>query len=792
MSHNRRFVFSVKLLVLCGICIGTWLLYVELSNKNNALTVYNEREHLAMPSKQWMEFNNFLDGTFQARSFYPYWVSGNEYVYMNNTGAIYKVNIGTNVETEILNGDPWSNTEKPFSWKISADQNYLAIFYMKTDGYADYVRTFSCDIYDLLTGTKQILPDFPTKNLQKFQWSPTGHDFSYVYEFNVYLYKNTFLIHHQITSDGDEQMVFNGIADFLHWIEITDDDSLMWWSPDSQYLAYATIKQTDVFAVEFSVYNNYQYPEMIRYPYPKPGTPIPTTTITVVDLSTLSLTQLITSNFSSWSDGYYLNSVTWRGNNVLSPTWKNRISNEAVVENCATPMFNCSHVSGMTSKSTTGWLGHYKVAHIIPTNNDNVYMTVRSLDGYQHITVFYVKENKDDWRTSGEFEVTDTNEGYSPIYFYDEINNWIYFTSTELENKPGTALPRIRHMWRVKGSGSDKNRSCISCQLNEMFPDRCNWVTPSFSKDGSYVVINCGGSGNAAPVSTLHMRNSSGDYEFVRVVEGNEELIQTLNDFYFRERIYGNLTLEGIPGEWFYMLHLPPNFNESRKYPMLVQVYSGPAYQQVRERFEVSWKDYVSSAHDVIVMSFDGRGTGYRGDEIMHQVYKKLGQYEPQDQIAAARKLATENQFIDKSKIAIWGWSYGGYTTSRTIGEDSDNVFKCGFAVAPVTKWEYYHTIWTEKYMQQPKDNPDGYTKGSALQGIENFRTHHFNLFHGTKDENVHFQNSAQLSKYLIEGDVKFGAFFAADDDHSMSRVNNDYRNVYKQLTRQMDICFNL
>nr|XP_026692095.1 prolyl endopeptidase FAP-like isoform X3 [Ciona intestinalis] len=777
MSYNRSFTVSFKLFVFFGICTGIWLLYVELSNKNNALAVYNERddtEHLAMPSKQWMEFNDFLEGTFQARSFYPYWVSGNEYVYMNSTAAINKVNIGTNVETAILNGEPWSNTEKPFSWKISADQNYLAIFYMKTDGYADYVRTFSCDIYNLLNGTKQILPDFPTENLQKFQWSPTGHDFSYVYEFNVYLYKNTFLNHHQITNDGDEQMVFNGIADFLHWIEITEDDSLMWWSPDSQYLAYATIKQTNVFAVEFSVYNNYQYPEMIRYPYPKPGTPIPTTTVTVVDLSNLSLTQLKTLNFSSWSDGYYLNSVTWRGNHILSPTWKNRISNEAVVENCETPMFNCSYVSGMTSKSTTGWLGHYKVAHIIPTNNDNVYITVRSLDGYQHITVFYVKENKDDWRTSGEFEVTDTNEGYSPIYFYDEINDWIYFTSTELESKPGTALPRIRHIWRVKGSGSDKNRSCISCHLNEIFPDRCNWVTPSFSRDGSYVVINCGGSGNAAPVSTLHMRNSSGDYEFVGVVEGNEELIQTLN--------------EGIPGEWFYMLHLPPNFNESKKYPMLVQVYSGPAYQQVRDRFEVSWKDYVSSARDVIVMSFDGRGTGYRGDKIMHQVYKKLGQYEPHDQIAAARKLATENQFIDQSKIAIWGWSYGGYT----IGEDADNVFKCGFAVAPVTKWEYYHTIWTEKYMQQPKDNPDGYAKGSALQGIENFRTHHFNLFHGTKDENVHFQNSAQLSKYLIDGDVKFGAFFAADDDHSMSRVNNGYRNIYKQLTRQMDLCFNL
>nr|XP_018666654.1 dipeptidyl peptidase 4-like isoform X1 [Ciona intestinalis] len=791
MNINRVIFAAV---CFTGTFIGTWLLFVQMPGKDNPseVKVKHERDVKEMPNKQWMEFDDFLDGTFRANSFYPRWVSGSEYVYKNDTGAIYKFDVDTNVATEILNGDPWTNTEKPFSWTISADQNYLAIFYMQTDGYAHYVRTFSCDIYEMSTGTKQNLPELPKENLQKFQWSASGHDFSYVYEFNIYLYKNSFLDHHQITSNGNEQMVFNGIADWLFSVEITDDDSLMWWSPDSQYLAYATIYQTDVLPFEFAVYNNYQYPEMIKFPYPKPGTPIPFTSISVLDLNTMIVTDLTTSDFSSWSDGYYLNSVTWRGNSILSPLWKNRISNEAVVENCGKPDFNCSHVSEMMSKSTTGWLGHYKVAHIIPTNNEEVYLTVRSLDGFPHISVFNVNDNKDDWRTSGDFEVTDTSSGYSPIYFYDEINDWIYFTSTELESKPSAGLPRIRHMWRVKGSGSDKTRFCITCSLNTMFMDRCNWVTPSFSVDGSHVVINCGGSGNAAPLSTLHKRNAGGDFDFVRVVEGNEDLVKTLNDYYFRERIYGNLTLPGISGEWFYMLQLPPNFDESKKYPMLVQVYSGPAYQEVEDRFGVSWKDYVSSARDVIVMSFDGRGTGFRGDEIMHQVYRKLGQYEPHDQIAAAKKLANENSFIDETRMAIWGWSYGGYATSRTIGEDVNNVFKCGFAVAPVTKWEYYHTIYTERYMQQPKDNPDGYEKSTTLQGIESFRSHHYNLFHGTRDENVHFQNSAQLSKYLIEGDVKFGAFFAADDDHSMSRVDNGYKNIYKLLTRQMEICFNL
>uniref|UniRef100_H2YFY4 Uncharacterized protein n=1 Tax=Ciona savignyi TaxID=51511 RepID=H2YFY4_CIOSA len=612
--------------------------------------------------------------------------------------------------------------------------------------------------------------------IQKLQWSTSGHDLSYVYGFNVYIYKVGSVNELLLTSDGDEQLVFNGISDWLFSVEITDDDSLMWWSPDSRYMAYATIKQENVTQFEFAVYNNYQYPEMIKLPYPKPGTPIPRTSITYMCyVKTIIILSEFwnTKDFSTWADGYYLNSVTWRGNSTLSPLWKNRISNEAVVEDCSPPDFTCTHVSEMRSTSTTGWLGHYKVSHVFPTNNDEIYMTVRSNNGFPHVAVFNVTSNKYDWRTSGDFEVSNLER----------------FASGQFSYYQGMGLPRIRHLWRVKGFGADKRRNCITCDLDK---NRCNWVTPSFSTDGTFVVINCGGSGNAPPISELHKRNAKGDYEFFELVEDNADLVNTLNEYYFRDRIYGSLNLPGVNGEWFYMLQLPPNFDENKKYPLLVQVYSGPGYQEVEERFGVSWKDYISSARDVVVMSFDGRGTGFRGDNIMHMVYKKLGQYEPLDQIAAAKFIANDKAYIDETRLAVWGWSYGGYATSRVIGEDVENVFKCGFAVAPVTKWEYYHTIYTERYMLQPKNNLEGYSKSTTLQGIDSFRSHHFNLFHGTRDENVHFQNSAQLSKFLIAGDVRFGAFFAADDDHGMNRVPNNYRNIYKMLTRELEICFEL
>ncbi|CAK8692165.1 unnamed protein product [Clavelina lepadiformis] len=786
---------KAKILLLATTCIAVFALFLLISTPGSfspKLVQWKKRDITSKTNegKQWMQFDDFLNGKFRAKSFYPNWVSGNEYITTKSDGSLVKVNIETDDETEFLSS---KNLPESYDWwLVSADQLFVAFGIDTIDGYAHYVRTCSVLFYNVPTGSPTVQPNFPSDGIQKFKWSPMGHKFVFISGFNVHLVTDPFASQAtKITHNGDEHLMFNGISDWLFSVEITDDDALLWWSGDGSYLAFATINQTGVTQFEFSVYNHAQYPEMIQLPYPKPGTTIPSTTVTVVDVASKDMFPLSPNVSTTWN-GYYLNSAEWSGNNTFMPTWKNRIENEAIVEQCNAPNFTCSHGSKMETNSGTGWVGHYKVSHIYPVPSSNKYLTVQSNNQYPHVALINVDTDEIDWRTTGSFEVTDTGYGYTSIYYYDETFDWVYFTSTEMVDSEGQGLPRIRHMWRVKGHGTDVKRTCITCTLNEDFKDRCNWVTPSFSKDGSFVVINCGGTANGVPVSTLHKRNDAGDFEFVRVAENNTALQSTLSDYYFRERIYGTIKLPDVDGDWYYTLHLPPNFDSNKKYPMLVQVYSGPAFQEVEERFSVSWKDYVSSSLNVIVMSFDGRGTGFRGDKIMHMVYKKLGQYEPADQIAAARIVSDENSYIDKSKTAIWGWSYGGYATSRVIGEDSENVYKCGFSVAPVTKWELYHTIYTERYMQEPKDNENGYSMSTALQNPENFAKHRYALFHGTRDENVHFQNSALLSKFLIKNDVDFRAFFAADDDHGMNRVPNNYRNIYKMLTNQMQICFDM
>jgi len=796
MKIKSRIVFgaiALNLLLAISVLL-VYLHYEDTSVVHNRVerSIEAEAEERAGPAKQEIQFDDWYNGVFRYRTLYPSWITGSEYASRNSDGSLVLKNVETEAETELLAGEAWTGTNNPVDWTVSPDLKYAIIIHDAVDGYAHYVRTFSCDFYDLTTGNKIEIPGFPTEGIQKLKWAITGHSFSLVYGFNVWVVSDWTTPPTQVTFDGDEQLVFNGITDWLFSVEITDDDALMWWSPDGSYIAIGVIRQDGVENFEMPIFDDpetNQYPRVAKFPYPKPGTTLPVTSILMYNVNTqTSKTLLPSDTVRMWGD-YYLNHANWRGPNVFNPVWKNRIQNKAVSDNCDSGNnFFCDHGSTQELTSTDGWVGHYKGNHNFPTADESIYFTVDSYNGFPHIQRVDTSGDTVEWRTSGKFEVTDTGSGYEAIHFYDETFDWVYYSSTEIEENRGHGLPRIRNVWRVKGTGNDKARQCLTCGLQD-----CNWNNPSFSPGGEYIVMNCGGTANVVPKTTLHKRNSQGDYDFLRVLYDNSELETTINNYYFREQTFGSIELPGVDGyEWYYTMWKPENFNPNKKYPLLVEVYSGPGYQKAVDRFTFSWRDYVASSLDVIVMAFDGRGTGYRGDEIMHMVYKKLGQYEPIDQIDAARIVAEQNSFIDPSRKAIWGWSYGGYATTRTIEEDKNNVYRCGFAVAPVNDWKYYHAIYTEKFMQTPNDNEVGYDMSSNLRDVTNVRTHWYNMFHGTRDENVHFQNSAQLSKKLISENIDFGAWYSADDDHGMGNNPNNYRTIYKMLTRKMKRCFHL
>uniref|UniRef100_A0A671YNK4 Dipeptidyl-peptidase 4 n=1 Tax=Sparus aurata TaxID=8175 RepID=A0A671YNK4_SPAAU len=236
----------------------------------------------------------------------------------------------------------------------------------------------------------------------------------------------------------------------------------------------------------------------------------------------------------------------------------------------------------------------------------------------------------------------------------------------------------------------------------------------------------------------------------------------------------------------WYQMYLPPGFDKSKKYPLLIDVYGGPCSQKADYIYRVGWSTYLASTEKIIVASFDGRGSGFQGDKLMHAIYKRLGTYEVEDQIRAAREFI-DMGFIDKDRVAIWGWSYGGYVTSMVLGAGS-GVFKCGMAVAPVSKWDYYDSIYTERYMMQPKENKAFYENSTVTERAKKFHSVQYLLVHGTADDNVHFQQAAEISEALVEEQVDFEAMWYTDKDHGLGGAA--YQHLYNHMTHFLQRCF--
>uniref|UniRef100_A0A8C4V3C9 Fibroblast activation protein alpha n=1 Tax=Falco tinnunculus TaxID=100819 RepID=A0A8C4V3C9_FALTI len=328
---------------------------------------------------------------------------------------------------------------------------------------------------------------------------------------------------------------------------------------------------------------------------------------------------------------------------------------------------------------------------------------------------------------------------------------------------------------RISIGSKPIRKQCITCNLRK---ERCQYYTARFSERSKYYALICYGMYSMGHFFYLELR----------VLEDNWELQSALQEIKLPKEEIKKLEVDGIT-LWYKML-LPPQFDRTKKYPLLIQVYGGPCSQNVKETFSISWITYLASKEEIIVALVDGRGTAYQGDKILHAVYRRLGVYEVEDQISAVKKFI-EMGFIDEKRIAIWGWSYGGYVTSLALGSGS-GVFKCGMAVAPVSSWEYYASIYTERFMGLPveSDNLEHYKNSTVMARAKNFQNVEYLLIHGTADDNVHFQNSAQIAKALVNAQVDFQAMWYTDQNHGIPGLSS--KHLYTHMTHFLKQCFSL
>uniref|UniRef100_A0A669C269 Uncharacterized protein n=1 Tax=Oreochromis niloticus TaxID=8128 RepID=A0A669C269_ORENI len=599
-----------------------------------------------------------------------------------------------------------------YDYQLSADRRYVAFM----SNYSKLWRhsfTASYSLYDRESDTFITPSDIPDK-VQYFAWAPEGNKLAFVWNNNVYIKTSPNSPSQQVTFNGKENKILNGIPDWVYEEEMFSSNQGLWWSPGGKNLAYAEFNDTGVRTIEYSWYGENQYPSTVSIPYPKPGTPNPTVKLFVVDTDNATKISEVVVQDSFGSVEHYLSTVTWVTDERLAVQWLKRVQNHLIIQ-----IYN---FNGFTWNTYEG-----------------------------NATAI----------TSGKWEVID---------ILKVTTDSVYFSSNEEGGKPGG---RNVYKW------TQQETKCLTCNLRE----NCQYNSAYFSHNASYYRMSCSGPGTPF-YSLMDNINNRGKLQYAseqKVLEDNKEFVSMISGIQMPTMRRGTIKLD----LWYQMI-LPPGFDESKKYPLLIDVYAGPCSQKVNYVYRVNWSTYLASTEKIIVASFDGRGSGYQGDKLMYEIYKSLGTKEVEDQITAAREFIKMG-FIDKDRVAIWGWSYGGYVTSMVLGSGS-GVFKCGMAVAPVSKWRYYDSIYTERYMILPSQNSEAYDNTTVTARARNFHSVQYLLVHGTADDNVHFQQAAEISEALVEEQVDFEAMWYTDKDHGLAGTANQH--VYTHMTHFLLRCF--
>uniref|UniRef100_A0A8C0BY01 Dipeptidyl peptidase 4 n=1 Tax=Buteo japonicus TaxID=224669 RepID=A0A8C0BY01_9AVES len=724
----------------------TWMPhFIHLDITSKSLFCLFLSESTSEPdSRRTYTLQNYLNNDYKPRTHNLQWISGNQYLHKTADGNILRINADTGTSSVILTNTTLVHVNPGEIYFLNIKIILLQLW--------RHSYTASYHIYDF--NSSSILDGKLLHNdIQYISWSPVGHKLAYVWNNNVYIKASPIAEPIQITENGVENKIFNGIPDWVYEEEMFGTHSALWWSPNGNFVAYAAFNDTEVPVIEYSFYSEdtLQYPKTIRIPYPKAGAKNPTVQLFIVDTKLLPhfRSAEISPPAEIKSGDHYLSVVTWVTDERICLQWLRRIQNFSVLTVCdfesATENWTCPQVRKNEKVQLAG-LFQPSVPHFAP-DNATYYKVFSNIVGYKHI--HYINGSQAVVPiTSGKWEV---------ISIEAVTNNFLVL----LESSPNSP-------------------KCVSCELNQ---ERCQYYSVSFSKDAQYYQLDCHGPG--LPISTLHR---SSDDRVLRYLENNTQLENSLKDIQMPSKKIGSIRVGGY-NLWYQMI-LPPHFDSSKKYPLLLDVYAGPCSQKVDYSFRISWATYLASTEQIIVASFDGRGSGYQGDEILHAINRRLGTYEVEDQIAAARTFS-EMGFVDKDRIAIWGWSYGGYVTSMVLGSGS-GVFKCGIAVAPVSRWQYYDSIYTERYMGLPiaSDNLKNYNSSTVMARAEKFKEVEYLLIHGTADDNVHFQQAAQISKALVDAEVDFQAMWYTDKDHAIT--GQAHKHIYTHMSHFIKQCFSL
>lgn len=595
------------------------------------------------------------------------------------------------------------------------------------------------ELYNVKTQTYSKI--FDRNPIQEPTFSPDGSKIAFVFENNIYYQEITSGKVTQVTTDGIKNKIINGISDWVYEEELGFVRNFQ-WSPDGKYIAFVRFDESKVKEVDIPIYDKNLYPEHFIFKYPKAGEENSKVSLHIYNLEK-NFTLPITLNTI---ENYYIIKIRFSPIGNLMLITSNRLQNKMDISSINPEN---GELKKLFSESSKTWIDTDNIFLGFLDSGDFIINSGRN--GFNHLYLYDSNGKLIKPITKGNWEITE-------VLGIDKKNQSIFFQSTE--RGPNNRAIGVAEIKTAKQKILTQEKGTHEAK---------------FSSDFSFFVDKFS-TANTPPVYTL--RDNSGN--ILKTLEDNSNLLSFASKKEIRLLEFINIPNEKGENLYAYIIK-PKNFDPNKKYPVLMYVYGGPGIQTVNNSWDPFnyWWHQMLAQQGYIIVSADGRGTGGRGENFKKITYKNLGNYELEDQIAVAKWLKSQ-PYIDENRIGIWGWSFGGYLTSLCMTKGGD-IFKTGIAVAPVTNWRFYDTIYTERFLRTPQENSSGYDNNSPINFSQNLKGNYL-IIHGTADDNVHFQNSVEMINSLIQYGKQFDMAIYPDRNHGIYGGKTRFQ-LYQKMT---------
>ena len=699
--------------------------------------------------------NITLEDIWTNYSFYPLSVRGINS--LSNGRQYTSIKKGSVVVYDYKSGDSVTTLVKASELIPKGEEGPIKLgsFSMSKDETKFLIPTETDAIYRHSSVSKYYVWDTDSKKLSNLSsdkqrladFSPDGSKVAFVRDNNIFIKNLETGKELRLTSDGKFNSIINGTCDWVYEEEFGFTKAFF-WSPDGKKIAYYRFDESRVKEYTLTTYGEL-YPELYTYKYPKAGEDNSLVEIFVYNLESGTSVKM---DIGKETD-QYIPRIKWTQDpNVLSIQRLNRLQNhlEILLADAAN---GTSQI--MYSEDNKYYIDITDDLTFLPGNK--LFLITSEKDGYKHLYLYNIDGTLNKQLTTGNWEV-------SKVYGYDTKKKQVFYQSSE-----GSPLNRDIYFVTLKGK-----RTNISSRIGTN--------DAAFSKNYKYF-INTWKDANTPPVISVNYANG----KQVRILEDNHKLFEKMQKFNLSEQFFFKIespefTLpDGKQVDLNAWAIYPPDFDITKQYPVLITIYGGPGSQTVTNSFgyfNYFWYQMLAQ-NGFIVVSVDNRGTGARGEEFKKMTYQELGKYETLDYIETAKYLGSLD-YIDKNRIGIFGWSYGGFMAANALFRGAD-YFSTAIAVAPVTNWRYYDNIYTERFMRTPQENPDGYDNNSPINHVDKMKGN-FLLIHGSADDNVHFQNTMDLITALVKSNKQFDLMVYPNKNHSIYGGNTRY-HLYKKMT---------